>query len=338
MSAARALDTPARAVDGHDQHGAVAALQRARILAAVVEVCGEQGAGRVTVADVVSRAGVSRRTFYEFYASCQDCLLAALERALEQARAHVLAACEGNTRWLERMRGALTALLELFEAEARLARLLVVDSLSIGHAATALRGELLGELYAAVDTGRSEARNAAAIPTIAAEATVGGMLAVLYGRIVAEPRPALLELRGPLMSMLVLPYLGGAAARAELRRAVASRARRRQERSDGIENPLSGLNMRVTYRTMRVLHAIGERPGASNKAVGEAAGATDQGQASKLLARLAGLELIANQGGHPKGAPNAWVLTERGRAVCGLGQAASGVDGRGAVGTIAPTR
>ena len=37
---------------------------------------------------------------------------------------------------------------------------------------------------------------------------------------------------------------------------------------------------------------------------------------SKLLTRLQGFELIANHGqGHAKGEPNAWSLTERGRAV-----------------------
>jgi hypothetical protein len=42
----------------------------------------------------------------------------------------------------------------------------------------------------------------------------------------------------------------------------------------------------------------------------------DQGQISKLLARLEGLGLIANVGdGHVKGAANAWCLTERGEQV-----------------------
>ena len=45
--------------------GGVIEIQRGRILAAMVEVSAERGAGNVTVAHIVERAGVSRRTFYE---------------------------------------------------------------------------------------------------------------------------------------------------------------------------------------------------------------------------------------------------------------------------------
>ena len=78
--------------------------------------------------------------------------------------------------------------------------------------------------------------------------------------------------------------------------------------------------MRFTYRTMRVLTAVAELSAGgscpSNRAVGEHAGIGDQGQSSKLLARLHKLGLIENQGGDPaRGEPNAWTLTETGRQV-----------------------
>ena len=55
--------------------------------------------------------------------------------------------------------------------------------------------------------------------------------------------------------------------------------------------------MRLTYRTVRVLSVIGEAPGASNREVAEGSGIADQGQISKLLARLERLQLIENTGG-----------------------------------------
>jgi chromosome segregation and condensation protein ScpB len=76
---------------------------------------------------------------------------------------------------------------------------------------------------------------------------------------------------------------------------------------------LGRLDMRLTYRTVRVLMAIAAHPGSSNRLVAEAAEVSDQGQMSKLLARLCALELIANTGGGPaRGEPNAWTLTEKG--------------------------
>ena len=74
--------------------------------------------------------------------------------------------------------------------------------------------------------------------------------------------------------------------------------------------------MRLTYRTVRVLAAIAAEPGLSNSQISQRAGVTDQGQISKLLSRLARLQLIESAGhGGRKGASNAWRLTHRGEAV-----------------------
>ena len=87
--------------------------------------------------------------------------------------------------------------------------------------------------------------------------------------------------------------------------------------------------MRLTYRTMRVLVSVAEHPASSNRAVGQHAGIGDQGQASKLLARLHKLGLVENQGGDPaRGEPNAWVLTSTGQqvheSIADLGSASNG--------------
>lgn len=71
--------------------------------------------------------------------------------------------------------------------------------------------------------------------------------------------------------------------------------------------------MRLTYRTMRVLQAVAATPGGSNRHIADGSGITDQGQISKLLARLHGLRLIENTGlPATRGTPNSWVLTNRG--------------------------
>jgi hypothetical protein len=79
---------------------------------------------------------------------------------------------------------------------------------------------------------------------------------------------------------------------------------------------LQGLQMRWTYRTARVMEGISELPGSSNRQVADYAGIQDQGQVSKLLARLARLGLVTNNGdGHLRGEPNAWSLTPLGDRV-----------------------
>jgi DNA-binding MarR family transcriptional regulator len=64
-----------------------------------------------------------------------------------------------------------------------------------------------------------------------------------------------------------------------------------------------------------VLEVLGEHPGQSNRQVAELVGIADQGQISKLLARLARAGLLENTatGAHDRGEPNDWSLTTRGK-------------------------
>src|ERR1700728_2471181 len=109
-------------------------IQRMRILAALVEAVRELGVAQLTVAHIVERSGVSRRTFYEVFPDRESCFLAALEDAIETARRRVLAAVAGETSWRAQMSAGLRAILELFDEERGLAGLCVVDSLGAGPA------------------------------------------------------------------------------------------------------------------------------------------------------------------------------------------------------------
>ncbi len=284
--------------------------QRMRIIAATVEVACDRGVEAATISDIVSRAGVSRRTFYELFEDRGDCLLATIDHAVALASERASAACEGHERWVDRVRAGLLVLLEFLDQERQLARLCVVDSAGAGPSVLGRRREVLDRLALVVDQGRAAARYQP--PPLTAEGVVGGTVAVIHKRLLKQDARPLIELLNPLMSIVVHPYLGGAAAHRELDRPAPEPAHTNAPRNMAL-NPLKGLDTRLTYRTMRVLGAIGAKPGLSNTEVGERAGVTDQGQISKMLTRLAGLGLIENTGdGQPKGAANAWWLTFRG--------------------------
>ncbi len=285
----------------------VAEIQRVRMLGAMVDLTRERGAERVTVAHVVSRAGVSRRTFYEIFADREACLLAALDEAIEQIAAAVLPAYQRDRAWLARIRAGLTAALKFFDEQPAMAALCVVDALGAGSAALERRARVLDALVSAVDRGRRDAPAGNGLNRVTAEGVVGAVLGVLHTRL-REPDPKpVLPLRGQLMSMIVLPYLGPKAAAAEL----ALRPPR-PRRSRAPEDPLKDLDMRLTYRTMRVLTAVADCPGLNNRRVAREAGVVDQGQISKLLARLESIGLLTNTGDAARGEANAWRLTERG--------------------------
>ncbi len=292
----------------------VTEIQRVRVLAATADVAAERGAGAVSVAHIVARAGVSRRTFYDLFKDREDCFLAAFDEAVAQAARAAIPAYEGKSTWQERIRAGLLVMLVFWEEQPSLARLCVVEALAAGPKVLARRGEVLDRLRSVVDLGRSERPSRVAEPPpLAAEGAVGAVLAVIHRRLIVGDGEPLTGLLGELMSIIVLPYLGGRAAQKELHKP-APPVKPKRHSSHG--DPLEGLDMRITYRTVRVLRVIGSRPGASNREVATAAGIADQGQVSKLLTRLEHLGLIHNDGvGHARGAPNAWGLTGKGLEV-----------------------
>jgi AcrR family transcriptional regulator len=295
----------------------IAEIQRARMLRAMVQVVCEVGAANVTVAHVTRGAGVSRRTFYEIFDDSEDCLLAAIDEVLASAEECVLAAY-GTARggWRTQIRAALLALLEFFDERPQVARLLVVEWLATGARGLACRHRLVERIAHALVQGQV---GQPAGPTVAAdlvaEATVGAVVAVLHGRLTGPqpPEDELRELLNPLMSMVLLPYLGAAAARKELEQPLSEPVVRPP--ASPPEDVLKGLNMRLTQRTMLVLAVIARHPGGSNRAVAVAAGIGDQGQISKLLMRLRKLGLVENRGAPVKGEANAWFLSATGERV-----------------------
>lgn len=290
--------------------GHVGEIQRARMIAAMIDVVSERTRANATVAHVVARSGVSRRTFYEVFEDFEDCFLAALDQSVAQASEYVLGAYDPSARWRVRIRAALVGLLEFLEDEPGMGRLCIVETLGAGRKVHERRMRVIDTVTVAVDEGRKEAKGARALPPLTAEGVVGGVLSVLHARLVAGDEVPLRELTGPLMGMVVLPYLGPAVAQKENAAPIPPRQTRERPAS---RDPLRDLQMRLTYRTVRVLLAIAESPGRSNREVGVAAGIDDQGQISKLLSRLERLGLIENAGaGQVRGAPNAWTLTDRG--------------------------
>jgi AcrR family transcriptional regulator/DNA-binding MarR family transcriptional regulator len=290
----------------------VSEIQRARMVGAMVEQVAERGVANVTVAHIVARSGVSRRTFYEIFGDREDCLLAAFDDAIERFAARVTPAYEREERWREKTRAALVALLELLDAEPEMGRLVIVEMLGAGAKALERRRLVLVHVVAVVDGGREEVKGGGEDPPpLTAEGVVGAVLSVLHARLLEVQPGRLAGLVNELMGIVVLPYLGAAAARRELERPAPESLDISHPKTPA--DPLRELDMRLTYRTVRVLTAVAAAPGSSNRAIADEAEIADQGQISKLLGRLQGLGLVENIGGlHERGGPNAWTLTAKG--------------------------
>lgn len=302
-------------------------VQRTRILEAMAEAMCDRGAGGGTVAlaEVIERAGISSGAFHEAFADREACLLAAFDLAVQRARMRTIAAYDAEPRWVDAVKSGLAELLRFLEDEPALGRLLLVYSMSGGEQVLRRRVETLEALAAVVDRGRLESPPGRQAPApVIAEGVVGAVLAVLQNRLLADEPEPVIGLFGSLVSIVVLPYLGVSVARRELTRPAPPPR-------GGLVRPSAGAasldedraEVRLTYRTTRVLSAIADYPGASNREVADRAGIIDQGQISKLLARLQQAALIIKIGeSRPaRGAPNSWALTERGDALLGIARA-----------------
>ena len=167
----------------------VAQDQRARLLSAIADVVADRGYAAATVADVVRAAGVSRSTFYEQFASKEECFLeayrAGVERLLEEVRAavHATAGRAGATQ----LRAGVRAYLAALGAEPRFARTYLLEIHAAGPAALDARAEAgrrFADRYRATSRAgpRRRPRAARAPPRRAARPLLGHRAAVRRAR------------------------------------------------------------------------------------------------------------------------------------------------------------
>jgi len=130
----------------------------------------------------------------------------------------IVLAYRSEDRWVDGVRAALHELLSFVDRERGLARFLVVDSLTGDAAMLARRRGMVERLANALDHGSPPQSGAGAQASFGGDAVVYGVASILGSCLLEEPSREAKRLRGTLMGMIVLPYLGVEAARAELSR------------------------------------------------------------------------------------------------------------------------
>jgi AcrR family transcriptional regulator len=195
----------------------VSAVQRERLLAAMLRATAQIGYREVSVQDVLERAGVSRPTFYEHFENKEGCFLAAFDTVAGRLRQRLETAGQEGGTWRERLRPALEELLRFITDEPDAAMTLIVDARAACPPALLRRDELLDHFASCLDTQvRAESPDGAQPSAIAAAGIVGGIEALLYSRLNRGETEGIESLLPSLMYFAVLPYEGHAAASEEL--------------------------------------------------------------------------------------------------------------------------
>lgn len=194
----------------------VRAVQRERLLAAMTRTATEIGYNALTVQDVLSRAGISRPTFYEQFTDKEDCFLAAFDVSARRLRDRVKAAAgAAGPDWRAKLRACIAELLGFVAEEPEAARLVIVEARASSSAGLLRRDELLDRFAACIDDLVREDLDEAP-SAIAAAGVVGGIESVLYARLQKGEVDGLEDLLPSLMYFAVLAYAGHEAASEEL--------------------------------------------------------------------------------------------------------------------------
>src|SRR4051812_31599343 len=106
--------------------------QRGRMLAAMAGAVGEKGYGAVAVADVIARARVSRKTFYEHFRDKEECFLAAYDAGVEVMLDTIAAAGRDEDDLVRRARARIRAYLQTLAAEPAFARTFLIEITAAG--------------------------------------------------------------------------------------------------------------------------------------------------------------------------------------------------------------
>lgn len=106
---------------------------RDRLMRAMAESLIEKGYAKTVVADVVKRARVSRRTFYEEFADRGECLLATCERSTEVARELIDAAADPSLSWEDQVEAAINAYFAFLTVSPRLTHAMLFEIYALGE-------------------------------------------------------------------------------------------------------------------------------------------------------------------------------------------------------------
>jgi AcrR family transcriptional regulator len=201
----------------------VSAVQRERLIAAMLLAASELGYRDTNVQDVIERAGVSRPTFYEHFDNKEDCFLAAFDATAARLRECIAEATrKGGDIWRDRLRLGLETLLHFTATEPDAARTLIVEARAASVEAVMRRDDLLDYFASCIDAQVQELLpDAPSYSSITAAGMVGGVEALLYSRLNKGECDDLDSLLPSMMYFLVLPFEGHEAASEEL--AVAAR-------------------------------------------------------------------------------------------------------------------
>jgi AcrR family transcriptional regulator len=190
--------------------------ERLQILEAFISLVSEHGYEDTSIAAVTERAGADEAAFHRHFSDREDCFVAAWEQLTELYMGAVLAAYQSEDSWREQMRAVGFALIGYLVEHPEHARILTASA--PGPRAWAILDRNIQAFAEMIDLGRQEMADPESLTRATAEGLAGAVHEQLI-QYVSRGEPEVMQtMVGPVMYMVVRPYLGDEVALEELRR------------------------------------------------------------------------------------------------------------------------
>jgi AcrR family transcriptional regulator len=161
----------------------VAAHQRERLYKAMVQCVDEHGYAATTISELVSRARISRRSFYEHFRNKDECLLATYDAVVERLSRRLRASHDPAEAWEEQLEAFIRTLFDAAGDRPDAARLVCVEMGAAGPIGVRRWADGAERLQRYIVAGFARAEGPGTVPDPVARAIVGAVRRILYTRV-----------------------------------------------------------------------------------------------------------------------------------------------------------
>jgi len=156
--------------------------QRQRLLAGVIAAANHGGYANVNVSAIIGEAGVSRPTFYEYFAEKDDCFLAAVADIQQRLLAEIQQAVASQPPE-HAVSAAIEAIVAFAGSQPAMARFLTNETMAGGPRTLDARDEGIAKIAQIIEHAYEQLDATASIPDLSAAVVIGVVYRLLASRL-----------------------------------------------------------------------------------------------------------------------------------------------------------
>ena len=186
--------------------------QRDRLAAGIIAAVSEHGYHETTISQIAAAAGVSRRTFYGYFKSKEECFFATFDQIAGHLREAAAEAAAGESEWPRMVAVKFRAALEVFAANPKLAEFTLAVPPRAGDAVTAHYRRAIDRALADLTEGMPAPPEVEPPSQVVQHSLIGGVVSLIVHKLEAGEGEGLEELLPDLVELFLAPFIGRAEA------------------------------------------------------------------------------------------------------------------------------